>query len=237
MKRLRTLAILLAASITAIMMDACSNGVFGEKISEGVITYSLEYPDGEHSNSLVTMLPEQMTMTFKDNNTLMSIKGYAGCFVLNAIADNAQKQNYTTLSIGFRQKYLLVSDFGDMPFGTHKMSDITLTNTADTMTICGYVCHKSTGHSEQCNRNFTFWYTKDIEITSDCILSPIKTIDGVLMAFEVEMFGIYMKAKAIEVSRAEISNEVFAKPDGFKEVSRSELEDVIHSFDGSQKQN
>lgn len=236
MKNLKNLTIiLLAAAIISVMLQGCGVNVFGEKISEGVITYRLEYPDGENNNSLVMMLPPQMTMVFKDNNTLMSIKGFAGCFVLNTIANNAKKQNYTMLSVGFDQKYMLVSDFGDAPFGTNSMSDMEITTTADTMTICGYLCNKATGHSKQCNRDFTFWYTKGININSDCILSPVKSIDGVLMAFDVEMMGIYMKAKAVEVTRADIASDVFEKPGGFKEVTRTELENVIHSFDGSSK--
>lgn len=235
MKRIKTLTILLAAAITAIMLNACGSNVFGEKINEGVITYKLD-ADGSTSNNLAAILPEQMTMTFKDNNTLMTIKGYAGCFVLNAIANDSQKKSYMTLSIGFNQKYMLVADFGEKPFGTEIMSDLKITNTTDTMSICGYLCHKSIGHSDQCNRNFTFWYTKDIKITSDCIISPIKSIDGVVMAFDVEMFGIYMQAKAIEVNRTEVSDDTFEKPEGFNEVSRKELEDVIHTFDGSKKE-
>ncbi len=235
MKKLRILTILLAAVCSVALLEGCGSGVFGEKISEGVITYHLEYPDGENSNSLVMMLPPQMSMTFKDNNTVMSIKGFAGCFVLNTIANNTKKQNYTMLSIGFDQRYMLVSDFGDAPFGTDSMSDLTITNTPDTMSICGYLCHKVVGHSEHCKRDFTFWFTNDIKIDSDCILSPIKSIDGVLMAFDVVMMGIYMKAKAVEVSRVDVASELFDKPDGFKQVSRKELEDVIHTFDGSNK--
>ena len=236
MKTIKISFILLAAVVTAIMMQECGGNVFGEKISEGIITYKLEYPAGDNNNSLMMMLPEQMTMTFKDNNTMMSIRGYAGCFVLNTIANNAHKQNYTTLSVGLLgQKYMLVSDFGDTPFGTDTMSDMVITQCADTTYICGYLCHKAVGHSNQCNRDFTFWYTKDIDITSDCILSPVKSIDGVLMEFEVEMMGISMKARASEVSRMEISNDFFEKPEGYNEVTRTQLEDVIHTFDGSKK--
>ena len=233
MKNIKISLILLAVTIAAITMQACGGNVFGEKISEGVITYQLDY--SESKSKLVTVLPEQMTMTFKDNNTSMLIKGFAGCFVLNAIANNTHKQNYTALSIGWDKKLMLVSAFGDTPFGTEPMSDIKITQKKDTMTICGYLCHKAEGHSDKCDRDFTFWYTKDINITSDCILSPIKSIDGVLMVFDVEMMGIYMKAKAVSVSREEVPNEIFEKPEGLQEVTRSELEQEIHAFDGSKK--
>lgn len=225
---------MLVAVATSVVMQACGGSVFGDKISEGIITYKLEYNDSNPNSSLIMMLPPQMTMSFKDNSTMMAIKGYVGCFVLNTIANYSKKQNYTTLSVGlFDQKYLLVNEFGDAPFGTDAMSDIVITQKPDTMSICGYLCHKAEGYSEQCKRNFTFWYTKDIDINSDCILSPVKSIDGVMMEFEVEMMGIYMKARAVEVSRMEIPDEIFEKPEGFREVTRAQLEDVIHTFDGS----
>jgi len=113
------------------------------------------------------------------------------------------------------------------------MSDMEIKTLPDTTTICGYLCHKAIGYSERCKRDFTFWYTKDIDITSDCILSPVRSLDGVLMEFEVEMMGIDMKARAAEVSRLEVADDIFEKPEGFKEVTREQLEDVIHTFDGT----
>lgn len=232
MKSTSILTIILAF-FTAAVITGCGGGILGEKISEGVITYHLEYPDGESKSSIVMMLPSQMTMSFKNDNTATLIKGFAGCFILNFIGDYTHKCNKTMLSVGFDQRYMLVSDFGEPPFGTYRMSDIQIAKTDDTTSICGYLCHKAVGKSEKCGRNFTFWYTNDIDIQSDAILSPVKMLGGVLMEFDVEMMGIYMKAKAIEVCREDIADDVFKVPDGFKEVSRTELEDVIHSFDGN----
>ena len=227
MKSYKIISIIISA-VVACIAAACGGSVSGEKISEGVITYQLDY--SESKSILVPLLPDHMTMTFKDNNTSMLIKGLGGCFVLNAIANKAQNQNYTAFSTVMGDKDILVSDFGDTPFGTEPMSDIAITQQSDTMTICGYLCHKAVGYSKQCDRNFTFWYTKDIDISSDCILSPIKSIDGVLMAFDVVMMGIYMKAKAVAVSNEEVSSQNFEKPAGLNEVTRSELENKIHTF-------
>ena len=235
MKKITNLTIILV--LLAALLTDCGRGVFGEKISEGVITYKLEYPDGESKSALVTMLPSQMTMAFKNDNTSMLIRGFAGCFVLNCIGDYANKQNKTMLTIGFDQKLMLISKFGEPPFGTSKMSDIIITKTDDTTSICGYLCHKAVGKSEKCNKTFTFWYTNDIDIESDAVLSPVKMLGGVLMEFDVDMMGIYMKAKAIEVSRQEVADDVFATPEGFQEVSQGDLEAVIHSFDGNSPQN
>lgn len=232
MKKIKILSILLSM-VAAILTTGCGGNVFGEKISEGVITYKLEYPDGENNNSLVMMLPPQMTMAFKNNNTSMLIKGFAGCFVLRYIGDYSQQQNNTLLSVGFDKKYWLVTEFGEPPFGTKSMSDIKITQTSDTTSICGYLCHKAIGHSDKCNRDFTFWYTNDIDIEGEGILSPIKTVGGVLMEFDVDMIGIYMKVRAIEVNRQKVSDDEFAIPDGYKQISQQELEGVIHTFDGS----
>lgn len=215
-------------AIVACIAAACGGSVSGGKISEGVITYKLDY--SESKSILVPLLPDYMTMTFKDNNTSMLIKGLGGCFMLNAIANKTQKQNYTAFSTVMGDKDVLISDFGDTPFGTEPMSDIAISQQPDTMTICGYLCHKAVGYSKQCDRNFTFWYTKDIDISSDCILSPIKSIDGVLMAFDIVMMGIYMKAKAVSVNHEKVPDETFEKPTGLNEVSRSELENKIHTF-------
>ncbi|MCR5453720.1 MAG: hypothetical protein K6F33_01875 [Bacteroidales bacterium] len=220
--------------LLAVASTGCDNGVFGERIKEGVITYQLEYPEGENKNSLVNMLPDDMTLAFKNDKTSMMMRGFAGIFILNCICDYANQSNNTLLTIGFK-KYLLKANLGETPFESSIMSDIEITNTQDTMSICGYLCHKAIGHSDKCRRNFEFWYTQDIDIDSDCILSPVKSLGGVLMQFDVEMMGIYMKAKAIDVSRQDIHDEAFETPEGFQEISRKELDSVIHTFDGSNR--
>jgi GLPGLI family protein len=236
MKSTSFLTIILAFFAAAII-TGCDRGVFGERIKEGVITYHLEYPDGENNNSLVVMLPSQMTMSFKDDNTSTLIRGFAGCFVMNYIGDYAKKQNKTLLSVGFDKKYILVSDFGEPPFGTSRMADVEFVKTNDTTSICGYLCHKAVGHSNNCNPDFTLWYTNDIDIKSDGVLSPVVMLGGVLMEFDVEMMGIYIKAKAIEVSRQPVADEIFEAPEEYKTITRADLENVVHSFDGSKKNN
>ena len=230
MKSFNIISIIFLA-IVACIAAACGGSVSGGKISEGVITYKLDY--SESKSILVPLLPDYMTMTFKDNNTSMLIKGLGGCFVLNAIANKTQNQNYTAFSTVMGDKDVLTSDFGDTPFGTEPMSDIAISQQPDTMTICGYLCHKAVGYSKQCDRNFTFWYTKDIDISSDCILSPIKSIDGVEQNNVVKGKSVdhgNMKAKAVSVNHEKVPDETFEKPTGLNEVSRSELENKIHTF-------
>lgn len=230
MKISKNFTIILAILAAVAIVSGCESGVFGEKIKEGVITYHLDYQSDNNKSSLVMMMPSEMYLTFKDDKTALNVRGFAGCFVLRCICDEDKKTNVTTLTLGFKS-YLLKSKLGDTPFQTSTMSDIKLTQTNDTSYICGYLCRKAVGHSEKCNRDFEFWFTEDIDIDSECLMSPVSSLSGVLMEFEMEMMGIDVKVKASEVKRADVPDETFDTPDDIDEVSREELDSIIHTFD------
>lgn len=236
MKSFKTFSIILAV-VVACFAAGCGSGVFGEKIDECVITYRLEYPKDNKKSPLIDLLPEQMTLSFKDDKSSMLIKGYAGCFSMQCVSDYKNKKNTTLLSIGLWEKYMLETQLGDTPFETSSMSDLEVKVTTDTMSVCGYKCTKAIGHSDNCERDFTFWFTKEIDNKSANMISPAQNIKGVLMQFDIEMMGVYMKAKAIEVCRQEVPDDAFEIPSGYDKVTRSELEDVIrrYSFDSTAK--
>ncbi len=227
---MKRIMLVLMAAVAVMAACGCNAGSFGEKISEGVITYHLEYPDDKNSSSLLMMLPPQMILAFKDNNSAMVINGFAGCFSMRNIAKYEDKRNYTMLSIGFNKKYVTVSDFGDNPFASSRMTDMKVTQTDDTMSICGYLCHKIIAHSDRYNKDFSFWFTQDIDLDCAGAITPFKSVNGVMMEFDVELCGIYLKAKAVQVTQQNVADDIFEIPSDYIEISRGQLESVIHSF-------
>jgi hypothetical protein len=211
-------------------LSACGVGHSGKHISEGVITYKLDFPESENSSSLVTFLPKEMTMSFKDNSSVMQINGWGGSFGLTYFNDHKNKKNYAMLRIMFKT-YICVSDLDVISFGYSKISDLEVSPTSDTLTICGYLCRRLKAESKNANKKFEAWVTDDIELSHSNNSTPYKDVEGVLMRFDVLMCGIYMKMEATKVEDVKVPDEIFSVPDDAIYVTRQELEELIGSFD------
>ena len=62
--------------ISCFMYFGCgpSNKLSG--ISEGKIIYKVEFPKSENKSQLIGIMPDEVEMNFKNNNTALNIKGH-----------------------------------------------------------------------------------------------------------------------------------------------------------------
>ncbi|MCQ2252201.1 MAG: hypothetical protein MJZ61_01995 [Bacteroidales bacterium] len=215
----------------AVSVSGCSDGT-GKRISEGTITYSIEYPKEDNSSPLISIFPKEMKMRFKDNNTAMEITGYAGSFGLKYITDFAEQKSYALMRIIFK-KCMYESSSNEISFGYGKMKGIEITEHPDTMTVCGYLCNKATATIPGKDSEFILWYTPNIEIENPNSNTPFNKVNGVLLKFELILQGIHMKLEAIDIDDHEVADEYFRVPDDYEKVSKEDLEKLIRDFDKS----
>ncbi|MBR4267578.1 MAG: hypothetical protein IKQ46_16180 [Bacteroidales bacterium] len=212
-----------------ILINSCKESANGGSISEGTIIYNIEYPSDRNSSSLVSMMPDEMKISFKGNNTVMDIEG--NIFHVKYITNIKQNKIYSLVDIVFNT-YIMESDTSEPIFGFSQIKDIQYEYTKDTTTICGYHCKNAIAHAIIGNtkHDFTLWYTNDIKIKNPNTSNPFKKIDGVLLKFEVIMSDIYMSMCAKEVIKESIPDETFEVPSGCKPIDKRKLEDMIKSF-------
>lgn len=199
-------------------------------ISEGKITYKVNFPKSENKSQLIGIMPDEVEMYFKNNNTAMNIKGFAGSFSISFITDNDNNKYYSLVRI-IADRYKYVTDSSGMAFGYDMIKDMEITREKDTATICGFLCNKATAHCKTINRDLELWYTNDIKISHPNINNAFRALDGVLMKFQVMLSGLYMEFTASEISDEKIPDEVFAIPANYKAITKEELEKFLKSFD------
>ena len=182
--------------ISCFMYFGCgpSNKLSG--ISEGKIIYKVEFPKSENKSQLIGIMPDEVEMNFKNNNTAMNIKGFAGSFGISFITDKENNKYY--LFTGYDSSN--GTDSNGIAFGYDMIKDMEITREKDTATICGFLCHKATAHCKNINRDLELWYTTDIKISRPNINNAFRDLDGVLMKFQVILSGIYMEFTAKEIS-------------------------------------
>ncbi len=212
------------------LLTACKQSIFSGKIDEGTIVYEISYLDDEEDNPLISLLPKEMTIKFKNNSSISYIEGFFGTFKLVYLTDYKTATNSTILKV-MDKKYIYSVDTAQLPAGYAEMENIELQKTEQRIEILGYDCKVAKfvcpAISDQ---ELYVYYTDEIAIKSPNTNNPFRELDGVLMGFQVKLTGINMKFIAKEVIEEKIEDTEFELPEGYKQVSKKELEDILQSF-------
>jgi GLPGLI family protein len=223
---LKTVIIILTASL----FFCCGQQKKLSGISEGKITYQVIFPKTENKSQLIGIMPDNIEMSFKNGNTAMNIKGFAGSFNISFITDRETNKYYSLVRI-MVDRYMYVTDSNGIAFGYDMIKDMKIEYLPDTSTICGFLCNKAVAHCNSINRDLELWYTNDIKIPRPNINNAFRDLDGVLMKFQVILSGIFMEFTAKEVSEEPVSDDAFKIPDNYKQIQKDSLERFLKSFD------
>jgi hypothetical protein len=228
MKKIIVAAFLTATgfAITAFMAPKASDSYN----FEGVITYAVTVNN-----------PRAGQVNKKENNTLFYIKGSkmktvigGGAFVNTTIADCNDPGNITLLMDFKGSKYSIKPDKTKLP-------DPVVKYTGGTKTIAGYACHEAeiTEYKTQTLTTVEdVYYTEDIS-AGTCALQ-FKGLKGFPLEWTTVKSAdnpnaITSDAIAISVEKKSLSDDEFAIPPGYKQVTQAEMAQDIQNSAGKGK--
>lgn len=206
---------------------SCNSDLFSGKLKEGVINYKVEYLDDENEKPIISMLPTEMTIKFKKGYSIQEVEGWMGVFRMAGIRHIKDESKTALLKI-LADKYLYSVKGGQDAFGFDPMKDKKIEYSTETKIIAGYNCKKATVTWD--TLKFDVFYTEEIKIQDPNWNNPFGEIDGVMLQYQVDMFGIKTKITAESVENIDIDDEAFDIPDDYKNVSKKEIEDVINNL-------
>jgi len=199
----------------------------GKNVSEGVIEYDITYPKLDPNNMMVSGLPNKAYLRFKNNNTVNDMSGMMGLISITYIAkqDKSVAQTLTLIN----KKYV-----SDISADDLKHLNDSYLNKIDqgknTQNIAGFSC-KEAIVSLQNGETIHVYYTNDIGILNPNWSNPYTKIDGVLMEFEMERYGVAMHLKAKTVVAQKIEDNAFDVSDSdYKKIPFAELEKILQEL-------
>ncbi len=210
-----------------VLFVSCDSSIFSGKLKEGTIDYKLEYLDDANEKPIISLLPTEMKIQFKKGYYLQSVEGWMGIFRMAGVNDVNAKKKSALLKI-MNKKYLYQVDGNSEGFGFNPMKDKKIEFTEETKEIAGYKCKKA--NVTWGSYTFSVYYTDEIKIDEPNWNNPFPEIDGVLLEYQYEMFDIKTKVTATGVIKEKVPSEVFEIPEGYKNVSKKEMEDVINDL-------
>jgi len=193
---------------------------------QGVITYELKYLEDEKDKPVISLLPTEMEFYYKDDNTCQKVEGWMSIFSIIGISDFKTGTKYALLKI-MADKYMYKSS-GSTAFGYEPMEGKKIEFTDEIKEIAGYKCKKAIVKYK--GDEFDVYYTDKIKIKNPNWNNPYKEIKGVLMEYQISMFDIKTEIKAVKIENNEVDDGVFVVPDGYNEVTKQKMEDVINNL-------
>lgn len=220
------------------LVAACnniSNRVFDSRISEGTIEYQITFPEMSDESITATLLPETMIYAFKEDQFASYFEAAGGVFKNKIIADKKTKKLQHQLKV-FRKRIKVLMDETDVLQMLANYPKMTVVKTEDTDSIAGFICEKALVIFEDIETpEIEIYYTKDIKMNNPNWCTQYHEIEGVLMAYEIEEFGIRMRLEAVDVNPAEISPDVLVPDEDYQSISKEsmdiELAQLVETFE------
>lgn len=208
-------------------------GEYYGRISEGEIIYDVSYPYADTDGLMASFLPDKMTMKFhKDRfvTEISSAKVFKNSLYANRADSTAEQRlklmgKKVKVSMDRKNVRQLIKDFPDMTVFKGKGVD----------TIAGYPCKKAIAVFDAIDQPAVeVYYTEKIGLKDPNWCNQYHKIEGVLLAYEIERFGIRMRLRAKAVKPRTVRPKEF-RSEGYKEVSmrsmEKELKDIAKNFD------
>ena len=203
------------------------------KLSEGEIHFELTYPYYEDA-FMASIMPDEMLMTFK-NNVYRNHVSQGGLFSSTLIADCNNETLVLMLDLGPKRIYCkLDKALTDTMLMSYPFPDILRINEYDS--VAGTLCEKKDAIFDQLEDGYDveLFETNDIDIKNSNWCNQYSQIEGVLLGYEVEQFGIQARMKATKIDSTSINDSIFSIPEGFKEVPLDrmlyEMDEISKSF-------
>lgn len=214
--------LILVVCIT-ISISGCTNFMTTASIDEGEIEYELKVI--ENRNPLLTndMLPNTMTMSFKENNTCFSLSAF-GVFATDLISKQKTKTLTQTLKL-MGKKYAVFANQDSLQLYMKSEPSLIIEHTKKTKKIAGYNCkHALCTFQNPDFPSFDVYYTEDIKIEEPNFYSQYAPIKGVLMEFNVYRYNVFMKLTAKQVNKKDIEESIFEASQDYKMVGKKEMD-------------
>jgi GLPGLI family protein len=202
--------------------------LFGQKDFSGVIVYNITFPESNFDAQTLAMMPKTAILKIKGmkSRTEMSM-GMGGSTV--SIFDSEKMEGITLMDM-MGQKFAIATSQEDVKAEMDKTPDFKVEVTDETKEIAGYQCTKAIIMLEEGMEkgSHVAYFTDELGTGAINYSNPVfKDIQGVMLEYAIDQQGMKMLFSAISVEKKKISDEEFDVPEGFKNVTQEELQNMF----------
>ncbi len=213
--------------LTITLLNSCEKIQHKDRIKEGYIEYDIEYLDSSLDSFMKGLLPKKMTIKFKDNNTMNKIEGFSGIVSFTHIQNFKEKRNITLVKV-LNKKYKYIEKINDESLFFEKLPGMVIEEEDTIVNICGFKSQKAKVYIPDSDfKPYYIYYTNDIIINNVNAQTPFRSVEGVLLQFQLKLYDMPMRLTANKIQAAEISTEDFKIPKGYDTINKKTMIEII----------
>ena len=193
-------------------------GCNGGKVDSGEIEYEISYPYNNLSKLMEMMLPKTMTIVFKDDKMITTIKK-GNLFTTKIISNENTRELEMRLKMGSdifntnlneEDVVILLNSQPKYNFSAPSQSD----------SLLNYLCQH---YEVDCTTNdsisvFSSVFTRDFTIQNATWFSSFNEIKGMPLEYVIDRYGLVMKVKATRFIKRDVKDSEFDPEFKYKEV-------------------
>lgn len=194
----------------------------GKKITEGTITYSVEWNLPNQFQSLTGNFPTELKVYFKGDSTSSKTESpmYKSASILNA----SKKYERLLLDIPLMgKKFSVIFSPADKEKMLASMPDFTLKAGTETKSIAGYKAVKHEVNEKKSHQNSEAWFTKELDITENSLTRFFDKSFGFPLEFTSYMNGLSIKAVVKEIKAGVVPAGAFSASEDYEEITLDQL--------------
>ncbi|MFM6953775.1 MAG: DUF4412 domain-containing protein [Sphingobacteriaceae bacterium] len=213
MKRILTLATLLLA-ITQVSAQ--------QKITEGIVVYSLSWNVPEQAQAMAASLPTEVQVYFKGDSTSMKIESQY--FSTQSILNTKKEYERLLLDIPImNKKYSVLFTPADQEMLADKYPQMSLKASSESKVVNGYKASKFEVSESKTNTTFDVWFTKDVEVVANPLSRFYEASYGFPVEFTSFQNGMSVKASVKEIQKTAVPSGVFTASKDYEEMTLTQL--------------
>jgi len=193
---------------------------FAQSNFEGKVMYTITYKDmPAEMKAMEAMLPKDLIISIKGNKSRVEQSQMMGKNII--VSDMDQKNGFMEMDINGQKLRINISteEFNQK---SNQLPNIEYLD--ETKTIAGYPCKKAIMKDESGQLTMTVFYTEKITNKAQTEFAGLK---GFPLQYSMTQQNMTMEMTASEVSEESISDDIFNKSDGYKDISQADFQKMM----------
>ena len=197
-------------------------------MKEGGVIYNLDYKADESNSILVSFMPKEIEVKFKDNLVVIYSEMALGQIKGTIIIDSKAKKVRTGINYGSKH-YKTELAGKDVKFTMFDLKDYTQKETNKTCTVSNMECKVNTLVSPR--DSFEIHYTNDIDIPNLHWTGEMAKINGFPLEYRMILNGINANATVKEVYATEFPESTFQLGDNYTVATKEQVNSIFKLFE------
>ncbi len=212
--------ILIKTSLNFLVLIFILSVTYAQSNFEGKVVYTMTYEDmPAEMKGMESMLPKEMKMYIKENKSRIEQNNMMGKTII--VSDMDAKTGFMEMNMAGQSLRMNIST-EEFEKEVNKMPDIEYFN--ETKKIAGYDCKKAIMKDESGQLTLTVFYTEKISNKAHREFGGLK---GFPLEYSMPQQEMKVIMTASEVSEESISESIFNKSEGYRDITQEELQQMM----------